>query len=131
MSPPTASAHPAAASDPGRVAHGFARALLEGDAVAATAYFAADARLLTADGTEVGGRAAIRAVLAQLAASDVRLEILVGRTLLSGEVALHTQYWRRSADAAPEAFESRSTASFVLGRRGERWEIAIASPWGQ
>lgn len=120
----------AAGFGPGQAANGFASALLGGDAVAASSYFAEDARVLTADGTEVAGRRPIQAILAQIVASDVRLEIMLGRTLLAGGVALHTQYWRRVAGAPPERFESRTVATLVLRQRGERWEIAIASPWG-
>lgn len=120
---------------PERTAEAFATALLGRDPTAAAAYFGPEGRFLTADGTELVGRPAIREVIAQLAGSAVDLQIRVGRTVLAGDVALHTQYWRRtspprSTGAGPKGFESLTTATLVLRRRGERWEILIAAPWG-
>ncbi len=131
MSTGTASADPTAvAADPDQTAYGFARALLGDDAAAAAAYFATEARLMTADGTEVSGAAAIKEVLGQIASSEVQLEIRLGRTLLAGPVALSTQYWRRTGAGGAEPFERSNTASLVLQREGGRWAILIASPWG-
>lgn len=117
---------------PGRIAGDFALALLEGDADAATAHFASDARLLTPDGTEVAGNSAIAAVLAQLTGPTQRLEIRTGRTLRVEGVALATQYWTRISSAVGvKPFERSSTATLVLGRVQGCWRILIASPWGQ
>jgi ketosteroid isomerase-like protein len=118
-------------ADPGRTASDFAVALLGGDAGAAAAYFAPDARFLTPDGTEVAGRPAITEVLSQLTASNQKLEIRTGRTLRVEGVALATQYWKRVSSAARvEPFERSTTTSLVLGREGVSWSILIASPWG-
>ena len=117
---------------PGRIAGDFALALLDGDAAAATAYLALDARLLTPDGTEVAGHSAIAAVLAQLTAPTQRLEIRTGRTLRVEGVALATQYWTRTFKAVGvEPFERSSTATLVLRRVDGPWRILIASPWGR
>jgi ketosteroid isomerase-like protein len=117
-------------TDPGQTASGFAQALLGGNAAVAAAYFAPEARLMTADGTEVSGSHAIRQVLGQLIGSEVELEIRLGRTLLAGPVALSTQYWRLTGTSGAESFERSSTARLVLQRQGGSWLILIASPWG-
>ena len=117
---------------PDRAAAEFAVALLDGDADAAATFFAADARLLTPDGTEVAGRPAIAEVLAQLIGPTQQLEIRSGRTLRVEGVALSIQYWKRSSSAAGvERFERQSTATLVLGRARGRWAILLASPWGR
>ncbi len=131
---PDANPHPtrAPAGDAGaaELAALFAAALMRGDAAVAAACFGAHARLLTADGTEVAGAAAIRAVLDQLTSSEVRLAIRLGRTVLAGQLALATQYWRRTGSAAGERFERSSTATLVLANEAGRWAILIAAPWG-
>jgi ketosteroid isomerase-like protein len=109
----------------------FAVALLGGDPGAAADYFAADAQLLTPDGTQVAGRESILGVLSQLTAAEPRLEIKTGRTVSSGAVALCTQYWRRSSrDLSRERFEVDHVAKLVLVRGADGWQIVIASPWG-
>jgi ketosteroid isomerase-like protein len=104
---------------------------MEGDAAAAVGCFSPQGRLLTPDGTEVAGRAAVSSVLAQLVGSEVRLEIRHGRTISSAGIALATQFWKRSApqDGA-ERFEQASRATLVLGQEPTGWTIMIASPWG-
>jgi ketosteroid isomerase-like protein len=114
-----------------RVASAFARALLAGEVDAAAAHFAGEGRLLTADGTEVCGRASIAQVLGQLTVSHTHLEIAVGRTVKAGDVALCTQYWVLSSKAPDtRPFERAFTATLVLRRDPERWAILIAAPWG-
>jgi ketosteroid isomerase-like protein len=109
---------------------GFARALLGGDPTAAVAYFAADGQILTPDGTQLSGRASILAVLSQLTAGEPLLEIRSGRTVVADGVALSTQFWTRSMRTAPsEVFEANSVARFVLVRKSQGWQIAIAAPW--
>lgn len=130
LSPRPVAAPTRVAHGPDQTSYGFALALLGGDAAAASAYFAAEARLVTPDGTEVSGPHAIRGVLAQIVSSEVRLEIRLGRTLVNGPVALATQYWRRTGAAGTEPFERSTLASLVLREEGRRWAILIASPWG-
>lgn len=117
---------------PCEVADAFASALLGGDAAGAASLFAPGGRLLTADGTEVLGHRAIEAVLGQLVRSEVHLEILLGRTVMAGGIALATQYWKRSsALGAPARFDQTTKATLVLHRSDEGdWAILIASPWG-
>jgi ketosteroid isomerase-like protein len=111
-------------------ATGFARALLGGDASAAANHFASDAQLLTPDGTQIGGRPSIYRLLGQLTDSEPELEIKAGRTVVAGDIALCTQYWKRSSRiAAGEPYEAAHVARLVLARREERWQIVIASPW--
>jgi ketosteroid isomerase-like protein len=109
----------------------FAAALLGGDARAATDHFAADAQLLTPDGTQVSGHDSILGVLSQLVAAEQRLEIKTGRTLSTGAVALCTQYWTRTSRThSRERFEANHVAKLVLVCGPDGWQIAIASPWG-
>lgn len=109
----------------------FSHALLGRDTTAALAYFGAGARMLTADGTEVSGPDAIRAVLLQLTSPSQKLEIRPGRTLVAGSVALCSQSWRLlSAGSTLPSYERASKATLVLQRRDRRWQILIAAPWG-
>ncbi len=117
---------PPAWPGPAEVGYGFAQALLGGDSRAAAGYFEPAAVLLSADGTEVGGRAAIAALLAQITSSRMELNIRIGRTLRAGPVAISTQFWHRGG----AGFEHSSTATLVLGEVGGRWAIRIACPWG-
>lgn len=111
-------------------AEGFARALLGGDPTAAAAYFAEAGQILTPDGTQVSGRRPILAVLGQLTSGEPQLEIRSGRTVVADGVALSTQFWTRSTRTPPsEVFEANSVARFVLVRKAQAWEIAIAAPW--
>ena len=97
----------------------------------ASGYFAADAQLLTPDGTQIGGRASIERLLGQLTEADPVLKIRTGRTVVAHDIALSTQFWKRSASVSPgEPFESNHIARLVLARVEERWQIVIASPWG-
>jgi ketosteroid isomerase-like protein len=111
------------------VARRFARAMLNRDHRAAAGCFSPRASILTADGTEVSGRAAVEAVLRQLTSSEQRLEIRVGRTVVAEGVALCTQFWRRGGASRAGGYEEASSARLVLSRSAGRWEIAIAAPW--
>jgi ketosteroid isomerase-like protein len=120
----------AMADGPTEIALAFAQALLRGDAAAAAAYFSPVARLLTPDGTELGGRSSITELLEQLVAPDHKLEISTGRVLRADSIALCHQYWRRSSRRTEvERYETTSTARLVM-RRQEEWQIMIAAPWG-
>jgi ketosteroid isomerase-like protein len=114
---------------PAEVARAFGRALLARDAEAASSYLAAEVRMLSADGTELVGRAAARELLGQITDSGQELEIGIGRCVVGAGVAIATQYWRRSGRGRETGFESASVARLVLARGEAGWEIAIASPW--
>lgn len=109
-------------------ARALARALLIGDSLGAATLFAADARLITPDGTEICGRAGVAQILDQITSSARPLEIHAGRTTVCGDIALSSQRWHRS-DSGTRAFESSSTARLVLARSSGFWKIVIASPW--
>jgi len=112
------------------VARRFARAMLARDHHTAAACFSPGARMLTSDGTEVSGRAAVLAVLRQITTSEQHLEIRIGRTVVAEGVATCTQFWRRSSTGPGSgAYESATAARLVLARPGARWQIVIASPW--
>ena len=72
-----------------------------------------------------GGRAA-----GPRAGTDHELEISLGRTVTTAEVAVCTQFWRRGGRrSGGPGYESATTAQLVL-TFATRWEIAIADPWG-
>jgi uncharacterized protein (TIGR02246 family) len=127
--PPSATVTEAEHDAATQTTYAFASALLARDAAAALAYFAPEARLLTPDGTEVCGRAAITNVLEQLTASSQKLEIKERRTVRVGAIALCSQRWTIRSESG-EAFERSFHASFVLQRLAGRWALLIAAPWG-
>lgn len=108
----------------------FGDALRRGDVRGAQAQLEPVARVLTADGTEVSDPDSIGFLLVQLAPPASRLDVVPGRTIVVGDVALCTQSWhlRKGDDAA--CFERASRAFFVLRRSARGWRIAIAAPWG-
>ena len=59
------------------------------------------ARVLTADGTEVSDPDSIAFVLAQLTSPGLRLDVVPGRTIVKGDVALCTQSWRLRGRRGP------------------------------
>lgn len=115
---------------PLQVAIGFAHCLLHRDPSAAQAHLGLGARVLTADGTEVSGAAAVGEILTQLTSPGLDLEILPGRTIVNHEVALCTQSWRLTAAGSSPLYQRASKATLVLGLEDERWRILILSPWG-
>lgn len=104
----------------------FAETLLAGDVGAAARCIDPRGSMLTADGTEVSGRAGIVEILEQIAASKAGLRIRLGRTLRVGPVAMATQIWDRDISGST----SSSTARLVLHESAGRWSILIAAPWG-
>ena len=106
----------------------FGRALLVGDPRAAARGPTADARMLSADGTELSGREQAFELLRQITASKQALKIRIGRCVVAGGIALCTQYWQRSTPG-PGGHDSSTIARLVMVRSGARWQIAIASPW--
>jgi ketosteroid isomerase-like protein len=112
------------------VSRRFARAMLAGDHRGAAECFSAAARILTADGTEVRGRAAIEALLRQLTTSEQELEIRIGRSVVAEGVASCTQFWRRGGSGSTGGgHEEATVARLVLARTGSGWQIVIAIPW--
>jgi hypothetical protein len=108
----------------------FGDALRRRDPGSAYAWLESGAHLLTAGGTEVSDPESIGSVLAVLTAPRTRLDIVPGRTLAVGDVALCTQAWRLRPASADPCFDRARCAFFVLRRTGGRWRIAIAAPWG-
>jgi ketosteroid isomerase-like protein len=112
-----------AASGPEAAARSFARALLARDPRAAAAHLSPDACLVTPDGTELSGREAIAALLAQITSSERVLEIGAGRTVAAAAGALASQRWRWGEGGAT------TTAHLVLAREEDGWRIVVACPW--
>ncbi len=115
-------------SGPTATSRAFGRALLARDPRAAAACLTADARVLSADGTELAGREQAFELLSQITSSKQALEIRIGRCVVAGGVALCSQYWRRSTPG-PGGHDSSTIARLVMVRGGARWQIVIASPW--
>lgn len=122
----------AATVSPGALATAiaFGDALRRGDAVGASAHLHPGARFLTADGTEVSDPDSIGFLLAQLTSPGLELDVVPGRTIVQGDVALCTQSWRLRTTADDPCFERASCCTFVLRRSGGGWRIAVAAPWG-
>jgi ketosteroid isomerase-like protein len=116
------------ASGPSATSCAFGRALLAGDPRGAASCLAANATVLSADGTELAGREQAFELLSQITSSEQELEIRIGRCVVADGIALATQYWRRSTPG-PGGHSSSTIARLVMVRRGPRWQIVIASPW--
>ena len=109
----------------------FAAALSTGDLDAATACFARDGCLLTADATAIRGRADIRAVLGQLIAMSALAEVEQRAILVTGEVALATECWTtRFLRSNGTTYARTAPTSTVLRRVEDVWKLQIAAPWG-
>lgn len=120
-----------AAASPRLACRALARALSAGNLDAAAACFAPDACLITPDATAMHGKAAIRALLAQLIEARAEVAIELAGVLAAGDVALAHERWTiRSGGAGGSRFAQSSYPTLVLRRVGEEWKLAIAAPWG-
>ena len=109
----------------------FAAAVAARDPEAAVAYLSQDGCLLTADGTEVRGKAQVREVLAQIVMTHPLIRIATGRMLIAGEVAVASQNWTiGSKGSGQQLFERSFGALLVLNREEEGWRVIVAAPWG-
>jgi ketosteroid isomerase-like protein len=105
------------------------RALGVGDLEAACACFAPDACLITPEGTEVHGEAAIRSRLAQLIQARAEVTIDLAGVLSAGDLAIAHERWRIRAEGV-DRFSQAPHPTLVLRRLGAEWKLAIAAPWG-
>jgi ketosteroid isomerase-like protein len=120
--PPSSAKHPSPA---------LAAALSAADLDAATACFARDGCLLTADATTIRGREDIRAVLAQLISINATAEIEHGGMLVAGDVALAAECWTtRFARSDGATYTRRKPTTSVMRRVEGTWKLQIAAPWG-
>jgi len=117
------------AASPRLACEALKRALSTGDLDAAAACFAPDACLITPDGTEVHGEAAIRARLAKLIEGHAEVTIELAGVLAAGDVALAHERWMIRANGV-EGFSQAPHPTLVLRRVGVEWKLAIAAPWG-
>ena len=116
---------------PGGASLALAQAIGLGDLDRAASCFARDACFITPDATSLNGREAIRSILAQLIAAEVKIEIEASSVLLAGEVAFGSERWRiRFRGVDGDSFQQTSPASMVLRHLEDRWIVAIAAPWG-
>ncbi len=118
-------------STPEQALCSFAEALDSSDLDAAVLCFARDAGFLTRDATLIHGREEIRAILAQLIAMRLQVQVEQRSMLPLGDVALSSERWRMrfaAPDGAP--FEQTSRATVVLRRIEDRWKLLLAAPWG-
>ena len=105
--------------------------LSAGDLDGAGACLTRDACLLTPDATAVHGREAVRRVLAQLIAADVRIEVECGRVLVAGDTALSRERWNvtsNSVDGTRVTGHLRPT--LTLQRIEGTWKVAVLVLWG-
>jgi ketosteroid isomerase-like protein len=116
---------------PESVSRAFAEGISALDLEAAGACLAAEACLLTPEGTEVRGRAKVRETLAQLTAIHSLIRAEAGRVLISGEMAVAAQRWKVSTrDPAGETTKQNLSVMLVLAREEPGWQVAVVAPWG-
>jgi ketosteroid isomerase-like protein len=105
--------------------------LSAGDLEGAGACLTRDACLLTPDATAVHGREAVRRLLAQLIAADVRIEVECSRVLVAGDTALSREHWNvtsNSVDGTRVRGHLRPT--LTLQRIEGAWKVAVLVLWG-
>lgn len=117
---------------PEGVSRAFAAGVAARDPESAVSFFSKDGCLLTADGTEVRGKAQVREVLAQIVMTHPLIRIAMGRMLIADEVAISSQRWTIGSKGSNEdLFERSFGALLVLSREGhEGWRVVVAAPWG-
>lgn len=119
-------------STPVETVRAFASALGRGDLEAAISCFAADSCFVTPDSTAVGGRGAIRGVLAQLISQRTKITIESSSSLFAGDIVFINQHWRIRVGGSPEAVYTRAVNPVLVLRRDEgNWKLAIAAPWSR
>jgi ketosteroid isomerase-like protein len=105
--------------------------LSAGDLNGMGACLARDACLLTPDATAVHGREAVRRVLAQLIAADVRIEVECSRVLVAGDTALSRERWSVSSNSVDGTrVTGRLSPALTLQRIEGAWKVAILVLWG-
>jgi uncharacterized protein (TIGR02246 family) len=116
------------AASPRLACEALKRALGNGDLDAAAECFAPDACLITPEGTEVHGEAAIRARLAGLIAARAEVAIEIAGVLSAGDTALAHERWSFRSEGEDSGHAPHPT--LVLRRMEGEWKLAIAAPWG-
>lgn len=105
--------------------------LSAGDLDGVSGCLARDACLLTPDATAVHGREAVRRVLAQLIAADVRIEVESSRVLLAGDTALSHERWCVSSNSVDGTrVTGRLHPTLSLQRIEDAWKVAVLVLWG-
>lgn len=115
---------------PQEVTRAFAEALNAAELDRAASLFAEDGCIVTPDATAVHGRGGVRAILAQLTASHVRLQIAQGNIYVAGSRALCSERWTFTyarKDARP--FTRVSNSTVLLRCSGRVWQLSIVAPW--
>jgi uncharacterized protein (TIGR02246 family) len=115
---------------PQELTRAFAEALSAAELDRAVSLFADDGCFVTPDATAVHGRRGVKAILAQLTASQVQLRVAQKSVYVAGGMALCRERWAFTyacKDASPFTQVSDST---VLLRRSDRvWQFSIVAPW--
>jgi ketosteroid isomerase-like protein len=114
-----------------RACLGFVQALSIGDLDTATACFARDGCLITADATAVHGRDRIRPLIAQLVARRTEIKVEFSHVVRAGDVVIANECWKvRSGGGEAPQVEQVLNPMLVLRRIEAQWKLAIAAPWG-
>jgi ketosteroid isomerase-like protein len=112
-------------------ARAFAEAVLARDPEAAAALFSIRGVLLTPDGAEVRGRAALREALAQMTMAQPLIRVEAERVLVAASLALVSQDWTvYSQGTGDELFEQSLPALLAMVPDEQGWQVHIAAPWG-
>lgn len=118
---------------PVEVSRNLADAISIGDLDGAASSFSHRGRLMTPGETILEGRGAIRELLAQLIAMQVKIRSESRRLVYLDDRALLTEAWSMShGDLAGNAAFERTTRALSLHCRvdGEGWKIIFLAPWG-
>jgi limonene-1,2-epoxide hydrolase len=116
---------------PQELTRAFAAALSAAELDCATSFFTADGSFVTPDATAVSGLRSIRAILFQLIASRVQLQVEPRSIRMSGGMVICNERWiftYARDDAAP--FILASDSAILLCRPSNTWRLLIAAPWG-
>jgi uncharacterized protein (TIGR02246 family) len=121
---------PRSATTPAELAERVAAALRARDVDVAAACFIRDGCFVTPDATAIRGRGEIRAVLAQLLAICMRIEIEQLTVVAAGDTALVSERWGVSIKpAGGGSFVRTSLSTMVLTEVEGAWKLAVAAPW--
>lgn len=110
----------------------FVEAMNRGDLESALRHNSDDAVFISAPGTMVTGREAIRGALGMMMAAKPRITTQIQDVLTSGDVALyHSRWTMRGKTPEGKVFDESGESADVLrlGPDG-RWQIVIDNPWG-
>jgi uncharacterized protein (TIGR02246 family) len=116
---------------PADVSNVFVQAINAGNVQRAVDLYREDAVLLSPDGSEARGAAAIRQLLENVISMEVEMTSEVRSVVVVGDFAVAAEDWTmrlHTLDSQPSEQRGRSTVCFARGADG--WRFVIDAPWG-